>query len=117
MERVLSRLSRSPMHFNKFFDILVDFVVSENHPEWDNRALRWLAKIFESPELAAMTKQSQSSLCRFLSFGAEVHGLRQLVDAVVEMIDAAPMTVKRRSKKPRLPILDTGYVFIDGALL
>ncbi|KAL5103616.1 NAD-dependent protein deacetylase sirtuin-7 [Taenia crassiceps] len=113
MERVLSRLSRSPVHFNKFFDILVEFVVSENHPEWDNRALRWLDKIFESPELAAMTKQSQSSLCRFLSFSAEIHGLRQLVDAAVETMDSVPKKIKPRFKKSPLPILDTGYVFID----
>ncbi|KAL5968657.1 hypothetical protein TSMEX_003587 [Taenia solium] len=113
MDRVLSRLSRSPVHFNKFFDILVDFVVSENHPEWDNRALRWLSKIFENPEFAAMTKKSQSSLCRFLSFSAEVHGLRQSLDTVVGMIDSAPKTVKPKFKKPDLPMLDTGYVFID----
>ncbi|VDK23632.1 unnamed protein product [Taenia asiatica] len=113
MDQVLSRLSRSPVHFNKFFDILVDFVVSENHPEWDNRALRWLSKIFENPEFAAMTIESQSSLCRFLSFSAEVCGLRQLLDTVVEMIDSTPKTVKPKFKKPDLPILDTGYVFID----
>ncbi|KAH9285641.1 hypothetical protein ECG_01985 [Echinococcus granulosus] len=113
MEQVLSRISRSPIHFSKFFDILVDFVVSENHPEWCNRALRWLTRIFESPELADMTKQSQSSLCRFLSFAAEMHGLHQLLGTVVEMIDASPKVAEPTSRNFHLPIYDTGYVFID----
>ncbi|VDM34063.1 unnamed protein product [Hydatigera taeniaeformis] len=113
MQQVLSRLSRSPMHFNKFLDIIVDFAVSENHPEWCSRALRWLEKIFESPELAAMTKQSQSSLCRFLSYDAQMHGLRRLVDTVVENLDAIHKSTKPKLRKINLPIVDTGYIFID----
>ncbi|KAM7540455.1 hypothetical protein Aperf_G00000020195 [Anoplocephala perfoliata] len=121
ISQTLSRLARSPLHFNKFFEILVDMVVSERHPEWSNRAIQWLNKVFDNPETAEMAKKCSSSMSRFVSFSVEMMGVGKLVDSTLKSLKCIPRPSKR--KKPELVIVETNYVFIDdpelnfGALL
>lgn len=114
INQTLSRFARSPLHFNKFFEILVDMVVSEHHPEWSNRAIQWLIKIFDNSETAEMAKQCSSSMSRFVSYSAEVIGVEKIVDSALNSLRYAPGPSKSKPKNSELIIVDTNYVFIDG---
>ncbi|VDD75562.1 unnamed protein product [Mesocestoides corti] len=115
MNRILDRLAHSPTHFNKFMEILVEMVTSQKHPEWTRRALKWLCKIFEHPELTKMLKSCQPSLCRFVSHSADMLGIHQLLRPTIDMIEETPKSGKVEFAFSKAPIYDTGYVYVDDS--
>ena len=63
-----------------------------------------------------MAQNCQSSLSRLMSFSAEMHGIHQLLKVTLETIDTKTNLTKPKHKKSILPIVDTGYIFVDGVL-
>lgn len=114
MNQILQRLAQSPTHFNKLVEILVDMVVSQKHPEWTKRALMWLTKIAEQPDLATMLTGCHSSLFRFLSFSADSFGIGGLLDSAVKAMSAASKPKVKPPKRLERAFLNTHYVFVDG---
>ncbi len=89
-------------------------VVSQKHPEWTRRALKWLNKIFEHPELSKMLQSCHPSVCRFLSFGAESAGVGTLLNSAMDIILATPKQGPKKTKNDQYIIVDTQYTFVDG---
>ncbi|KAM3171170.1 hypothetical protein ACTXT7_017160 [Hymenolepis weldensis] len=117
INHILSRLVRSPVHFNKMFEILIDMVVSERHPDWAKRALQWLTKIFDNSETAEMAKQCTSSMHRFVSYCSEMNGIERLVNSTLKYINYERNDKIRRRGRGRIIVVDTKYLFIDDPQL
>nr|CDS28030.1 eukaryotictranslation initiation factor 3 [Hymenolepis microstoma] len=113
ISHILPRLIRSPVHFNKMFEILVEVVVSERHPDWARRALQWLTKIFDNPEASEMAKQCTSSMHRFVSYCSEMNGIGKLVDSTLKYINYKRENEISRPRRGGIVVVDTKYLFID----
>lgn len=117
INHILSRLVRSPVHFNKMFEILVDVVVTERHPDWARRALQWLTKIFENPETAKLAENCTSAMSRFVSYSAEMKGLESLVQSTLSYVKYERTSKGLRRPRGKTVIVDTKYLFIDGSFI
>ncbi|VDN98603.1 unnamed protein product [Rodentolepis nana] len=117
ISHILPRLIRSPVHFNKMFEILVDVVVSERHPDWARRALQWLTRIFDNPEAVEMAKRCTSSMHRFVSYCSEMNGIEDLVNSTLKYINYERENKINRRSRGGIVVVDTKYLFIDDPQL